>query len=165
MGGRGKSGGGGAGGEKQLSKIVTNIMYNSAKKDSQLDADFGYLKRDSKIEKAIRTGNHNYINSIKSEKEARRVNEYLTARYSQNSQKIVKLGSREALQKDQRLAHERKKIQSAYEAGRNKMKQFSKRPDPVDPTLQYRQTTTTYERARKRREKEFEAWFGMDRLK
>lgn len=30
----------------------------------------------------------------------------------------------------------------------------------IDPTLGHRQTTTTYENARKRREKNFEAWWN-----
>lgn len=40
-----------------------------------------------------------------------------------------------------------------------KMKQFSKKPEPLDPTLQHRRTTTTYDRARSRRMKNFESWF------
>lgn len=116
-------------------------------------------KRDSKIERDIRTGNAEYINSITSEKEARRVSEYLIARRAQNSRKIVKLGSREAVHKEQKTAQERKKIIKAELAMRNKMKQFSKKPEPLDPTLQHRRTTTTYDRARSRRMKNFESWF------
>lgn len=67
------------------------------------------------------------------------------------------------MQKDQRLAHEKKRINNARTTISEKMKQFSKRPDPVDQTLQHRQTTTTYDRARKRRIKNFDAWFGTDR--
>lgn len=165
MGGRGsKSGGGGsASSEKPISKMMTNVYYNSAKKNPSIDADFSWFKRDPKIERDIRTGKGDYINSIKTEKEARRVNDYLVARNALNDKKIVKLGSREALQKDQRLAHEKKRINNARTTISEKMKQFSKRPDPVDQTLQHRQTTTTYDRARKRRIKNFDAWFGTDR--
>ena len=116
-------------------------------------------KRDSKIERDIRTGNAEYINSITSEKEARRVSEYLIARRAQNSRKIVKLGSKDAVHKEQKTAQERKKINKAEQAMRNKMKQFSKKQEPLDPTLQHKRTTTTYDRARTRRMKNFEKWF------
>lgn len=116
-------------------------------------------KRDSKIERDIRTGNAEYINSITSEKEARRVSEYLIARRAQNSRKIVKLGSKDAVHKEQKTAQERKKINKAEQAMRNKMKQFSKKQEPLDPTLQHKRTTTTYDRARTRRMKNFENWF------
>ena len=161
MGGRGsKSGGGGGGGgsEEKISPMTARIYFNGAKKDSMLNANY-MPKRDSKIERDIRTGKAEYINSITSEKEARRVSEYIIARRAQNSRKIVKLGSKEAVHKEQKTAQERKKINKAEQAMRNKMKQFSKKQEPFDPTLQHRQTTTTYERARKRRMKDFENWF------
>ena len=88
-------------------------------------------KRDSKIERDIKNGNAEYINSITSEKEARRVSEYLIARRAQNSRKIVKLGSKEAVHKEQKTAQERKKIIKAELAMRDKMKQFSKKQRPL----------------------------------
>ena len=159
MGGRGSKsggGGGGSGSEEKISPMTARIYFNGAKKDSMLNATY-MPKRDSKIERDIRTGNAEYINSITSEKEARRVSEYLIARRAQNSRKIVKLG--EAVHKEQKTAQERKKIIKAELAMRSKMKQFSKKPEPLDPTLQHRRTTTTYDRARSRRMKNFESWF------
>ena len=161
MGGRGSKsggGGGGSGSEEKISPMTARIYFNGAKKDSMLNATY-MPKRDSKIERDIRTGNAEYINSITSEKEARRVSEYLIARRAQNSRKIVKLGSREAVHKEQKTAQERKKIIKAELAMRSKMKQVSKKPEPLDPTLQHRRTTTTYDRARSRRMKNFESWF------
>ena len=159
MGGRGsKSGGSGGGSEGKISPMTARIYFNGAKKDSMLNSTY-MPKRDSKIERDIRTGNAEYINSITSEKEARRVSEYLIARRAQNSRKIVKLGSKDAVHKEQKTAQERKKINKAEQAMRNKMKQFSKKQEPLDPTLQHKRTTTTYDRARTRRMKNFENWF------
>ena len=159
MGGRGgKSGGSSGGSGGKISPMTARIYFNGAKKDSMLNAAY-MPKRDSKIERDIRTGSAEYINSIKSEKEARRVSEYLIARRAQNSRKIVKLGSKEAVHKEQKTAQERKRINKAEQAMRNKMKQFSKKQEPLDPTLQHKRTTTTYDRARARRMKDFENWW------
>ena len=81
--------------------MTARIYFNGAKKDSMLNSTY-MPKRDSKIERDIRTGNAEYINSITSEKEARRVSEYLIARRAQNSRKIVKLGSKDAVHKNVR---------------------------------------------------------------
>ena len=41
----------------------------------------------------------------------------------------------------------------------DKLQDWQEKPKEFDRTLQYKQTTTTYERARKKRIKNFDAWF------
>ncbi len=102
MGGRGGSSRKGSGGvgtresESPVSPLMSKVYYNAATKGNR-SAYAWEGARDSSIEKAISTGNTDYINSIKTEKDARRVSEYLTARSSENNYKIKKLGSKEAV--------------------------------------------------------------------
>ena len=156
----GRGGGSGMSNEKPVSERVAKWYYNAAKKSDALRSS-GTVKRDSKLEKIIKSENTDYFKSIKTEKEARRVSEYLTDRMGENERKLAKLGSPEAVFKNQRVAIEHRKLTSASVAMSDQMHKFSKRPEKGDPTLMHdlSHVTTTYERARKRRMKNFDAWF------
>ena len=161
MGGRGSSSGGGSGNNKQISALSARIAFNAAKKSGYNGN--GPSSSDKTIEKAIKSGNGNFIDSIKSEKEARRVSEYLNDRMGQVNKKIRNLGSAENLQKNPKLFHERANIAALSNSAREKIgklrdiSDFGKR-DVVNNTV-----TTTYERARKRRISNFDAWFNGGR--
>lgn len=105
---------GGRGGASGLSSgtvppLVAKVMFNAAKKSRSLSAS-SPDKRDRNIEKAIFSNNSNFIDSIKTEKEARRVLDYLEGRRNETDRKIVKLGSPEKLQKNPKLYNEQKNI-------------------------------------------------------
>lgn len=158
MGGRGSSSGG-SGKESPVSPLMSKVYYKAA-----TTGDYSALAfegaRDSKIEKAIKTGNTNFINSINSEKEARRVSDYLNKRLSENNHKIQKLGSKEAVYKNQTVAQERRRLTSIKGAMSDKMREFSKKPESGNTNIHdTSRTTTTYDRARKRRMSNFDSWF------
>ncbi len=120
----------------------------------------GTVKRDSRIERAIKSENTEFISKISNEKEARRVSDYLTDRISENDRKLVKMGSAEAVQKDQKAAIERRKLLNMKNAATDKMKEYSKRPEAGNTNIHdTSRTTTTYDKARKRRMKNFDSWF------
>ena len=165
MGGRGGSSRKGSGGvgtresESPVSPLMSKVYYNAATKGNR-SAYAWEGARDSSIEKAISTGNTDYINSIKTEIDALRVSEYLTARSSENNYKIKKLGSKEAVYKNQKVAQERRRLNSMNDAMRNKMHEFSKKPESGSTNIHdTSRTTTTYDRARKRRMSNFDAWY------
>lgn len=153
FGGRGST----SGANIKLSPMMARVYYNSAKKDT----GFSILKtRDNNIERAIRSGDTNYIERIHTEQEARRVKEYLLERSTEVNKKIVALGSPENLQKSPNTVTERRNITSLSVAATEKMKEFSKKPEPGNANMHdLSRVTTTYERARKRRMKNFDAWF------
>lgn len=156
MGGRGGSSGI-SGKDTKVSPMVARVYYNSAKKEANSS---GAGARDNGIERAIRSGNTSFIDNISTEKEARRVSEYLSGRITENSHKIVKLGSPEKLQKTPKLAAERKNILALRNAIGNKMHEFSKKPEAGNTNIHdLSRTTTTYDRARKRRMSNFDDWF------
>ena len=88
------------------------------------------VERDAVIEKAIRNGDASFIQSISNEKEARRVSEYLTGRVAESDRKLAKLGSAEAVYKNQKAAAEHRDIvaMGMSVAMRGKMHEFSERP-------------------------------------
>lgn len=158
MGGRG-SNSSLIGNVKPVSSMMARVYYNAAKKSDALRRD-GTVKRDSRIERAIKTENTEFISKISNEKEARRVKEYLTDRIGENDRKLAKMGSAEAVQKDQKTAIERRKLLSMKNAAADKMSEFSKRPEAGNTNMHdTSRTTTTYDRARKRRMKNFDSWF------
>lgn len=156
FGGRGSSGGLG-GSNIKLSPTMARVYYNSAKKDT----NFAVREtRDNNIERAIRSGDANYIERIHTEQEARRVKEYLIERSAEVNKKIVALGSPEKLQKSPKIVTERRNITSLSVAATEKMKEFSKKEEPGNTNIHdLSRVTTTYERARKRRMRNFDAWF------
>lgn len=157
MGGRGGSSG--MGGAKPVSKMSAKIFYNSAKKSTALRSNY-VVERDKAIEKAIRQGDTSFIQSINSKKEAERVSDYLQVRKDESNRTLAKLGSAEAVYKNQRAAIEHRNITHMSVAMQDKMHEFSKRPEPVDRTLFHSKTTTTYDRWYKRQKANFEAWWN-----
>ena len=158
MGGRGSSSGMSGG---PVSRVMSNIYYNSAKKKNTSPWERYGLSRDSQIEKAIRNQDPSFINSITDKKEAYRVSDYLTARGIEINHKIKKLGSKEAVYKNQKVAKEKRNYNIVSNAMQDKMHQFAERPKPGNLSAMHdpSRTTTTYDRARKRRMKDFDAWF------
>lgn len=112
------------------------------------------------IERAIRRGDASFIQSISNEKEARRVSDYLQGRKDESDRKLASLGSAEAVYKNQRAAIEHRNLINVRSAMQDKMHEFSKRPTNSDVNIHdTSRTTTTYDRARKRRMSNFDAWF------
>jgi len=109
MGGRGSVSS--IGGEP-VSKMGAKIFYNAAKKSDALRGS-GTVKKDSKLERAAQSGQLDFINKIDGVKEATRVDHYYTDRVNELKRQIVKLGSADALYKNQKLAREYKNMLTA----------------------------------------------------
>lgn len=149
--------------EKLVSPLMAKVYYNAASKQNH-SAFKWEGTRDSEIEKAIRIGNTDFIKSIHTKKEARRVSDYLNKRFSENNYKIQKLGSKEAVHKNQTVVQERRRLLSVSGAMSDKMHEFSKKPETGNTNIHdTSRTTTTYDRARKRRMKDFDAWWNGNR--
>lgn len=159
MGGRGGSSG--LSNEKPVSEKTAKLYFNVAKKSDALRGS-GTVKKDSKLEKVINSENTDYFKSIKTKSEAVKTMNYITDRLNENNRKIAKLGSADAVFKNQRVAIEHRKLTSAHVAMRDEMHKFSKASEKGDTSALHdtSRTTTTYDRARKRRMKNFDAWFG-----
>lgn len=157
MGGRGGSSG--ISNAKPISPLMARVMYNAAKKSNSL-SDTAPEKRDKAIEKAISSNNGKLIDSLKTEKEARRVADYLNDRLNENRRKIVNLGSAEKLQSNPKLYNENKNITSLLNKAREKVSSLRDTSDFGIKNPEVKNTTTTYDRARKRRMKKFDSWFG-----
>ena len=141
-----------------VSKLMAKVYFNSAKQSAALRGS-GTVKRDSALEGIIRTENVDYIKSIKTKKEAVRISNYITDRISENERKLARLGSAEAV--NQKIAIEHRRLTSINNAMRDKMHEFSKQVEAGNTNIHDpSRTTTTYERARNRRIKNFDAWFN-----
>ena len=164
MGGRGGSSG--LSNEKPVSKLIAKLYFNSSKKSDALRGS-GTVKKGSKLEKVINSGNTSYFKSIKTKSEAIKTIDYINDRLNENKRKIAKLGSAEALFKNQKIAIEHRKLINASAAMRDEMHRFSKAIEKGDISALYdtSRTTTTYDRARKRRMKNFDSWFFGGRKK
>jgi hypothetical protein len=156
MGGRGGSSN--ISNEKPVSKLMAKVYFNSATKGDALRSD-GTVKKDSKLEKVIKSENTEYFMSIKTKEEAVGIRNYVTDRMAENERKLARLGSADAVFRNQKAAIEHRKLLKASSAISDKMKEFSKTPEKGDPTAFHSRTTTTYDRARKRRMKNFDSWF------
>ena len=158
MGGRGGSSG--LSNEKSVSKLIAKMYFNSSKKSDALRGS-GTVKKDSKLEKIINSENTSYFKSIKTKSEAVKTMNYINDRLSESKRKIAKLGSAEALFKNQKIAIEHRKLINASVAMRDEMHKFSKAVEKGDLSALHdtNRTTTTYDRARKRRMKNFDSWF------
>ena len=93
------------------------------------------VKKDNKLERAAQSGKIDFIDKIDGVKEATRVKNYYSDRVSELQRKIAKLGSAEELYNNHR-----------EEKGNTNIHDVSR-------------TTTTYDRARKRRMSNFDSWF------
>lgn len=143
-----------------VSKLMAKVYFNSAKQSAALRGS-GTVKRDSALEGVIRTENVDYIKSIKTKKEAVRISNYITDRISENERKLARLGSAEAVYQNQKIAIEHRRLTSINNAMRDKMHEFSKQVEAGNTNIHDpSRTTTTYERARNRRIKNFDAWFN-----
>ena len=143
-----------------VSKLMAKVYFNSAKQSAALRGS-GTVKRDSALEGIIRTENVDYIKSIKTKKEAVRISNYITDRISENERKLARLGSAEAVYKNQKIAIEHRRLTSINNVMRDKMHEFSKQVEAGNTNIHDpSRTTTTYERARNRRIKNFDAWFN-----
>ena len=161
MGGRGSSSGGGSGGGggKPVSSMMARVYYNASKKSSALRREETVIK-DSKLERAAQSGKLDFIDNIKDKAEATRVREYYSDRISETERKIAKLGSADALYKNQKLAKEHRNLISASNKAASKMHEFSKKIEAGNTNIHdTSRTTTTYDRARKRRMSQFDDWF------
>ena len=135
-------------GGRPVSKMGAKIFYNAAKKSEALRT------------KAAQSGKIDFIDKIDGVKEATRVKNYYSDRVSELQRKIAKLGSAEELYKNQKLAREYKNILTANNKAADKMHEFSHREEKGNTNIHdVSRTTTTYDRARKRRMSNFDSWF------
>lgn len=157
MGGRGGSSG--ISNDKPVSKLMSKVYFNSAKKSDALRRN-ETVKKDNNLEKIINSGNTAYFKSIKTKSEAVRTMNYITDRLDESTRKIAKLGSADAVFKNQKTAIKHRKLVSASTAMRDEMHKFSKLPEKGNTNIHdTSRTTTTYDRARKRRMSNFDSWF------
>lgn len=147
-----------------VAKGAARIFYNASKKSDALRGS-GTVKKDAKLEKTAQSGNIEFIDSVKDKKEAKRISEYYRDRLNETRRKIAKLGSADALYKNQRLAKEYRNLLTASNKAQDKMHEFSQKIEKGDTNAMHdvSRTTTTYDRARKRRMKNFDAWFNAGR--
>lgn len=144
---------------KSVSKLMSRVYFNAAKKSSALRSN-DTVKKDSKLERIISSEKTDYFKGIKTKSEATKTMYYLTERLNESKRKIAKLGSAEAVFKDQKTAIEYRKILSAHNAMSDHMHSFSKAPEKGNTNIHdTSRTTTTYDRARKRRMSNFDSWF------
>lgn len=147
-----------------VTKGGARIFYNASKKSDALRGS-GTVKKDVKLEKMAQSGKIDFIDSVKDKKEAKRISEYYRDRLNETRRKIAKLGSADALWKNQRLAKEYRNLLTASNKAQDKMHEFNQKIEKGDTSAMHdaRRTTTTYDRARKRRMKNFDAWFNAGR--
>lgn len=140
------------------------LFYNASKKSDALRGS-GTVKKDFKLEKMAQSGKIDFIDSVKDKKEAKRISEYYKDRLNETRRKIAKLGSADALYKNQRLAKEYRNLLTASNKAQDKMHEFNQKIEKGDTSAMHdaSRTTTTYDRARKRRMKNFDAWFNAGR--
>ena len=133
-------------------------MYHAAKQSGALEKNSPEVKKNSKYEKIAQSGDFSLIDKA-SKQGLRKMSDYYEARDENLKKKVAKLGSIDKAFENQNLLKEKRAITKAVLAAREAQKKFQKR-QVIDPTLGYSRTTTTYENARKRREKNFEAWWN-----
>jgi hypothetical protein len=160
MGGRGgtSSARSAYGNGEPVSKMGARFMYHASKQSGALERNNPDIKKNSNYEKIAQSGNFSLIDKA-SKQELRKMSDYYEARDENLKKKVAKLGSIDKAFENQNLLKEKRAITNAVLAAREAQKKFQKR-QVIDPTLGYSRTTTTYENARKRREKNFEAWWN-----
>lgn len=145
--------------EKPVSKLMSKVYFNGAKKSDALRGS-GNIKKDAKLEKIISSGNVDYFKGIKTKEEAERTMNYLNHRNDEIERKLARLGSAEAVFKNQKIAIERRKLVEASNAMADAMHKFSKLPEKGNTNIHDPiHTTTTYKRWYKNNKKNFERWF------
>nr|DAH26642.1 MAG TPA: hypothetical protein [Caudoviricetes sp.] len=147
-----------------VTKGGARLFYNASKKSDALRGS-GTVKKDVKLERSAQSGKIDFIDSVKDKKEAKRISEYYRDRLNETRRKIAKLGSADALYKNQRLAKEYRNLLTASNKAQDKMHEFNRKIEKGDTSAMHdaSRTTTTYDRARKRRMKNFDAWFNAGR--
>lgn len=164
MGGRGRTSSAGSAysSEKPVSKVGARVMYHAALHSGNLEKNSPEVKKNSKYEKIAQSKDYSFFENMKTSKEVEQVGFYFEKRIENVQAKIAKLGSIDKAFENQTLLKEYRALRDANIAVHEKLRTF--RPtgsfNRIDPTLEHRQTTTTYENARKRREKNFEAWWN-----
>lgn len=147
-----------------VTKGGARLFYNASKKSDALRGS-GTVKKDVKLERSAQSGKIDFIDSVKDKKEAKRISEYYRDRLNETRRKIAKLGSADALYKNQRLAKEYRNLLTASNKAQDKMHEFNRKIEKGDTSAMHdaSRTTTTYDRARKRRMKNFDAWLNAGR--
>lgn len=147
-----------------VTKGGARLFYNASKKSDALRGS-GTVKKDVKLERSAQSGKIDFIDSVKDKKEAKRISEYYRDRLNETRRKIAKLGSADALYKNQRLAKEYRNLLTASNKAQDKMHEFNQKIEKGNTSAMHdaSRTTTTYDRARKRRMKNFDAWFNAGR--
>lgn len=154
MGGRGSDSGIKYG---AVSSGAARIAFNSAKKST--NRNNSKMAKDRQIEKAIATGNGAFLDSVKSEKEARRISDYLTGRVGQFNHQVASLGDSEKLRNNPKLYRQRMNAISLSNLASQKAAILRDTSDIGRRNTEVKNTTTTYDRARSRRIKNFDSWF------
>lgn len=163
MGGRGgtSSAGSAYSSEKPVSKVGARVMYHAALHSGNLEKNSPEVKKNSKYEKIAQSKDYSFFEN-KQRREVEHVGYYFEKRIENVQAKIAKLGSIDKAFENQTLLKEYRALRDANIAVHEKLRTFKPTGsfNRIDPTLEHRQTTTTYENARKRREKNFEAWWN-----
>ncbi len=151
---------GGRGGSSNVKSMVpelpARIAFNASKKETSAPPN---LKRDGVLEKAIKQNNDNAIESIKTHSEAGKALDYLIGRKIETSLKIKSLGTVEKLRKNPKLYQEYRAIGSLIEKARKKESSLRDNSDTGARNVENKTITTTYDRARKRRMSNFDAYW------
>ena len=155
MGGRGSNSSTG----KTVSQMMAKVTYNAAKKSIESEGPINYNK-DADIERAIKTGNVNsYVSKVVTRKEAETVMNYLYAKQNDLARQIVNSGGPDELRKKPSLYYSWKNTVSMINALREQSLHGSASSAQNAREAQHSFTTSTYDRARNNRIKNFESWF------
>lgn len=161
MGGRGSVGIG----VKKMSPMVVRIMFNSAKKSGADQRTALKVPKDNAIEKAIKTGRiETYVQQIKTEEEAMKARLYVSEKHDALARQIMRTGGAEALMKKPALYNAFSNTTALKNAIQEKIQEKGYGRTEVHNDADIREKmhsreTTTYDTARNRRIKNFEAWF------
>lgn len=155
MGGRGSSSG--IAGSRDISPFSAKISYNAAKKNP--NSGVFDLKRDRTIERAIRNNDAGFIDSLETASDSGKAMNYLRERLDEADRKIRRLDSPDSLRKNPDLYNERKNTMSLLNAATEKYNRLRDVSDYGRRNVEIKNTTTTYDRARKRRKSQFDDWF------
>lgn len=142
--------------------MQARIAYNAAKKDTSAGQ---HVQRNSTMEKELqkiarRDSADGLSKKLQSEAETTEALTYLESRMAEVNRKIANLSGAEELAKHPRLYYERKAIVKAELAVRERRKEVTKHTsEKLTGEQIHRRTTTTYDAARKRRIKNFDAYF------
>lgn len=151
---------------KAISDIAARVSFNSAKRDSrnvnEIKRNSSYEREIIAIKRELQKGSKpdaaKFMNGY-NEKQIRAINEYVTDRITALNHKISKLGDYRKLQNKPELYYEKQALIQIRLGTEGKLSGSSEKTVERINTISTERATTTYDRARRRRINNYDAWF------